>query len=449
MTFEVAMLELLAFNKMPPRQNPTIRDVLREALPEIDIRVRPGGNSQILEPIRLEVVEDWPEFDHETLYAIFGKDIEKEYKLQKYCMVTPIRQDRIVVDELSLEDYLRAFVSRPVNYALQTLQSQPYFGRGTRAGIDYGEPDWSLISEDRRDQEGYLLNLLPGETKLGTKFWYKMPDEGEHAKVLEQATTYMALAHGRYGFLITDQYLHPLRLSLVPTGRGLAKGRLPRSISNPTIVVADTSGVSEGSVFVDDNPRDWQYKVEVGTVRLFEPRKGKLCGREGLWYLAQLATFGASTILSRYAALNSWSTNPSGGFIHNVTGAWKAKLSKYDELDDTELGDSRGSSESLISTTLQVETDMPVFSQPGSTSGDLFAGGLQYAHPQGSNVEIIGEGLVEAQAESSSAAAARTPVRSSRRLEGGTAYYHSRIQKDKQGFFYMENGNKHRTTKDK
>ncbi|KAI1767843.1 hypothetical protein GGR53DRAFT_525876 [Hypoxylon sp. FL1150] len=395
----------------------TIRAVLREPLPETWYSVNPGTNTVMDNPVRVLTCHDWPEFSHKNLYPIFKEEILEEYDFGKHGpLFTPLSRSRYIVDEATLEDYIRPVVFHPVNCALDQENDPPFFGRGSIASFDAKRPDSALVFQVVPGDTRYA-NRLPGETKLSTKFTYGVSNEAEHEKVLGQAATYMALAKTRYGFIITDAFVYPLRLRLVQISSGLASGRSLRQTGNPAILISDTSVMSEGSMFVDENPLDQEYELDVGTVRLSEDRKATLCGKEALWYLAQLSK-GPTDIRSRYPLLNSWRRKDGRRYIHNTSGEEKSKLSDGDVVDETEQEDRREASESPTTATSQTGTaDVPVFSQASSTFEGFIPGEPEYVEDSDGE-SLQGTETSSAVAEPSSTAAARAPTRYSERLRG-------------------------------
>ncbi len=72
---------------------------------------------------------------------------------------------------------LRRFVCPTVNYALDTANGSSHYGRGTRCGLGRYKPDWSLVSNQHFASNGGYANLVPGDTKLDSKWRPDMAEE--------------------------------------------------------------------------------------------------------------------------------------------------------------------------------------------------------------------------------------------------------------------------------
>lgn len=78
-----------------------------------------------------------------------------------------------------------------------------------------------------------------------------------------QVIGYMKKWRARYGFIITDKHLVVPRITRLPTGEGLAAGRVPRATAaNAPAYDPDSSGfdisfADTTTSFVDDNPAAW------------------------------------------------------------------------------------------------------------------------------------------------------------------------------------------------
>jgi len=176
----------------------------------------------------------------------------------------PLEEDLMINNEETLEDLLRRFISPVVNYALENQLGRPHLGRGSRFGSD--RSDWSVISAQCIDGWGRFENVLPGDTKLDAKWRPTMIDEGpgsfvEWQKVVAQVVTYMAKNHTRYGFILTDGFLVPLRLTREPVAAGIAQERPRRDIAaashqRHTSDMTMASGGGSASPYSDNNGLD-------------------------------------------------------------------------------------------------------------------------------------------------------------------------------------------------
>ena len=84
-------------------------------------------------------------------------------------------------------------------------------------GKNRHKPDWCVYQEGQNNEKP--INIVPGEIKPATKWkskWIKSRNKQQKKKAMEpvqQLTKYMRLGQTRYGFLLTDEELVPVRLS--------------------------------------------------------------------------------------------------------------------------------------------------------------------------------------------------------------------------------------------
>ncbi|KAL1859834.1 hypothetical protein VTK73DRAFT_7435 [Phialemonium thermophilum] len=218
----------------------TILDALTSPTAAIDASpAPPGGNTLINTTIDIESWVPWLDFNYANLTRIFASHLSATYHGSPEPQ--PLVKDLLVSNETAVDDTLRRFPVPTVNYALNEVAGSPHFGRGTRVFHTDYQPDWSVVSDEEVDENGVWCNLLPGESKIGSKWFPEMansPDEYtfvEWQKVLRQAVTYSATFRSRYGFSVTDDVDVVLRISRVYTGPGLARGRPQRTTVVPPI----------------------------------------------------------------------------------------------------------------------------------------------------------------------------------------------------------------------
>lgn len=307
-------------------------DVLSTANIVVDSTgVPPGPNSSTSTTVGFEDWVPWRGFDYRTLIEIFRQDLGNPYRGSP--QQRPLAKDLCVVNEQTVEDVLRRFDVPIVNYCLERMAGEPHFGRGSRCGGSEHLPDWSLVSDSCLDKNRRLANVLPGETKPNHKWWPAMKDNPryrlEWQKVISQATTYMMVNGSRYGFLVTDTCLVPLRLTRAVPGPGLAKNRPRRKTKVPVQYASESEGGS-GSDYHDDDPLGWTYKDPEYTIIPWDAQGNKLTVKLTLWFLAMMATNGDRYLDYSYPDLNSWRRDGKG-YVHNTSGARKSELTKDDK----------------------------------------------------------------------------------------------------------------------
>ena len=84
----------------------------------------------------------------------------------------------LIQNEETLEDALRWFPMPVVNQALSSMPGAPHYGRGTRCITAQFKPDWSVVLESKVEGNGRYVNLLPGDTKLSSKWTPRMIEDG-------------------------------------------------------------------------------------------------------------------------------------------------------------------------------------------------------------------------------------------------------------------------------
>ncbi|KAM4059828.1 hypothetical protein HRG_002548 [Hirsutella rhossiliensis] len=282
----------------------------------------------------------WADFNYATLTQVFHEELKSTYTGSKD--PKPLILDVTVHNEETLDDYLRRFMIPTVNYALAGQAGQAHFGRGSRCGGNY-IPDWSVVSDKHLHEElGAYVNLLPGDTKLSAKWAPEMLSNDEYydewAKVVSQVLTYMDYYGVRYGFILTDTYLVPLRLTRRPIGTGISQGRPQRSLASYTAGhyrhssdTSMTSGIAAtNSSYLDDNATDWDYHDPEYALVPWQAHGERLTVKLALWFLAMMAERGDNYIDYSYPGLDTWRSRGPGGFIHNVSGRKKQTLNRRD-----------------------------------------------------------------------------------------------------------------------
>ncbi|OAA63355.1 hypothetical protein SPI_03518 [Niveomyces insectorum RCEF 264] len=311
----------------------------------VDVRAVAGG-SNTGDDDKVEVTNwvDWQEFNYHTLTEIFRRELSQEYHGDR--TPNPLPNDLCIFHEDTFDDVLRRFVVPTVNYSLNRQYGECHFGRGSRCeGPDV--PDWSVVSPFYVNNKFYV-NILPGDTKVSAKWQPTMmyDDPTEWGKVLTQVVTYMKLHASRYGFIITDACLVPLRLTRREIGSGLALERSKRQVGAVSYTPghqtqpsdASMSSAGFGSVYSDSNPVLWDYyDPEYAVIPWNAHGSHTLTVKLALWCLAMMSVKGGNDIRYAYPPLDSWQATDTG-FVHNTSGATKSSLSRGDVLHGTTTG---------------------------------------------------------------------------------------------------------------
>ncbi|KAL8796091.1 MAG: hypothetical protein Q9182_007425 [Xanthomendoza sp. 2 TL-2023] len=170
----------------------------------------------------------------------FKKILDSEQNLHDHSNIAEMPYRRIY-DEASLESFLNIWNWRVVSEALEMAQKGklltadgnrifmarggqayfPKFSAKNRAKNKKLKPDWAGIKQSL-GRPGQPPNILPGDTKLGSK-WHSSDIEpgrvrqvGSHSRwlpAIRQIYTYCVMTDARYGYLITDQELLAVRIS--------------------------------------------------------------------------------------------------------------------------------------------------------------------------------------------------------------------------------------------
>lgn len=210
--------------------------ILLEALTRPNVAVNSdatvsGPNTDVVSDFEIQGWRPWTDFNYATLTRIFRRELGQEYRGEQ--QPRPVQHDLDIYNEDSFDDLLRRFVSPTINYALENQAGSCHYGRGTRCPVENYKPDWSVISDQCINSDGQFANILPGDTKLDSKWRPEMVNEpqnrDEWEKVITQITTYIACHHSRYGFIITDALVVALRITRCEPEDGIAGGPCHRA----------------------------------------------------------------------------------------------------------------------------------------------------------------------------------------------------------------------------
>ena len=200
------------------------------------------------------------------------------------------------------------------------------------------------------------LNLMPGDTKLSTKWhssWRQRQDLSPISITIweypvRQILEYCTQEYRRYGFIITDAELVVMRI----TPRGTAAGSaIARESRQPQVVthnrnVSATSTISQLSaslrgisVTTDSSYQSTGlgcvdgYKVEYCSIPWENEGKKDLTVHLGLFYLSWLAAVGQGGLQFKYPKFDSCWPRLDGTFIHNTTGLAVKKPTRLEQPD--------------------------------------------------------------------------------------------------------------------
>jgi hypothetical protein len=210
-------------------------------------------------------LEIWEDFSFETLFEIYGDLLRRHFDpqdLPDFNKNLPYHLTKIR-NEDTLEISLIRWNNVVVSAALAVSQRTPlnaadfqdercgeiFMACGGQASIEprkdidhkaKKKPDWAGIKKEDvqpLDVSGTTRtmhkNLLPGDTKLGTKWKSeKIVQNKNSAEVkapIQQILSYCVKAHVRYGYLITQDELVVFRVSEIPSQPSQTTQRKKRS----------------------------------------------------------------------------------------------------------------------------------------------------------------------------------------------------------------------------
>ena len=186
-------------------------------------------------------IDKWEDFDYGSLRSIYDGALHRVLKRSFPCQdfsIIPQVPFREVSDENSFEALVTKWNQSVICEALSVAQGCLYKlpttktismakgGQGTFSGSAKYRPDWAGIQSRPQQpnsarQDGRSKNVLPGDTKVSTK-WSSHdivsgPVQSEYTtkdwlRPLTQVYTYCVKANARYGYIITDKELVAIRV---------------------------------------------------------------------------------------------------------------------------------------------------------------------------------------------------------------------------------------------
>lgn len=228
LTHENPALELRSRKQTPPNQTTTCLGSNKNS--------GPGSNTDTPSYKQPVHIARWEDFDSSTLNKMYNDILQRRCARRDFSEIDQIFLT--VWNEAGVQNAIYDWTSRRVSEALREAQAHLHQNdRIYMAHACFGEdvqspskqpykPDWAGIQADRlRAGTERLQNLLPGDTKISTKFRIKDIQPGrvtsrvqvpEWMKPFKQIFTYCCELNTRYGYLITDKALVVVRVGPAP-----------------------------------------------------------------------------------------------------------------------------------------------------------------------------------------------------------------------------------------
>ncbi|KAH0541606.1 hypothetical protein FGG08_003954 [Glutinoglossum americanum] len=321
---------------------PTLLEFLALPNPDLDSLSRiKGTNTFNLAFDDIEGTRPWFDFTLDTILSCFGDILHQPLPAVEFHHPHPIQTPFLrIVDEISVDGILlrwnHVIVNRALEIALTFLVSRGFhsilWSWGSLSLVREDRrfrPDWAGILVEPRSSEQYHKNLIPGDTKIGSKFHSRYKDSidefeiGEFNKVLAQAVHYSRVVGSRYGYIISDEELLVFRRTKAvdPDGSIAASrprrqqkqqhqhGREPSMSSTASGVAATWSDVVEttsGSRYTDDgNPDVNEQALDIASIPWSRNGPQSLTVNLGLWFIHLLAALDNS-LQESYMRIGGW-----------------------------------------------------------------------------------------------------------------------------------------------
>ena len=334
----------------------TILDVLQRENPSLDTtHLKQGGNTTNEAWVRPDGWQRWKELSFQKLSLIYDRVIHLKWE-GATAPEPELSYDKEIRDERTFESYLDKYMIPDVNKALERATrhmgwaAAPYLARGSWTG----NADWGLVSHNHmfesQDGRSYYTCLLPGDTKLSTK-WHPSMERSKEGWVREQWQLPVAQVQGyakdadcRYGFILSDAHLVILRFSPKPVSTVNVNTRPRPEVNNQRIASDSTNTSSRFASMSIDSPSE--YVDSVAGLEYNNPDyvaipwtawgKGNLTIRLGLFFICLMAGTGNATVDFTYPELDSWMRLNNGKFMHNTSGDVASKLPRGGRLIEPE-----------------------------------------------------------------------------------------------------------------
>lgn len=234
----------------PSLEDWTLLDYLQIEPPDIIVHEAKSTKNTETRKVGYKVpdkIESWDEFDYDQLESMYEGKITKKILKSKYPLLNHANHIQYPFTEIPNEDSLNKFqvkwhqsmlsdaldAAQPdlysyredhIHMAAGGVAKNPYFKRGNRRF----EPDWAGIRNPQvvnRDKVSGLRlkpnNILPGETKLSSKWTSKKVKPGRTSDLkrfhnwlrpMVQIFTYCVRSNARYGWIMSDTELVVVRV---------------------------------------------------------------------------------------------------------------------------------------------------------------------------------------------------------------------------------------------
>ncbi|KAI9763374.1 MAG: hypothetical protein M1840_000566 [Geoglossum simile] len=345
----------------------TLLDYLTMPNPLVDnTHSKTGSNTDDLSWLPIEGVRDWDEFKNETLLSCYGELLEQTTTGLGPVPVIESFPHCEIWDEDSLEALLvrwnLSVVSTGLSFAHRLCGSgwkeggwnfqEIFMARGGLASLTNDRrvrPDWAGIQQGRlgnaivpTTERRPYLNLCPGDTKLSTK-WKSLWSNTTVARLKEefnrpmgQILNYCSKANSRYGYILTQEELVVVRVTMstdpikpLSTSRPRrATAQYQPSASHArnysiTSALSDMSLDAPGSSYTDGgNPTSNYDVLEIRSIPWTNQHR-KMTVNLGLWWIHMMAKEDNSIQIS-YPPLHSWTLeqepNLKPRYRHNTSG---------------------------------------------------------------------------------------------------------------------------------
>ena len=252
-----------------------ILNYLKLPNPEIDAsQSQPGPTTKTPKRYRAHVFKKWEDLTCAYLGRIFREILQapiKERRIKNRREVSPKR--RTIYGELAFTALVERWNESVVQSALdetqerlEQIQSSSLANTGKlHFTKNVGQcnildekkrrqrPDLCVYQEGRHDLSGKFVNLVPGEIKTASKWkseWIDSdhkPSRKQARKSLAQVTKYLTCEGTRYGFILTDEELVPIRLSKALRDASGGQRRKRNKTKSDARNILDSAGNFEAS----------------------------------------------------------------------------------------------------------------------------------------------------------------------------------------------------------